>query len=109
MHMVPDAAGTEQLPTTPGYNRRGTGIQPRPPLGVEPGPAVLGGPHEVDPKREIGFGHDAEIGMPGTYAIAEDPRIRTRSLRNGAKFFRRAVCFPPMASPHVAPEHESHP
>jgi hypothetical protein len=48
MNMIPGASSTEELSTAARNHGGNARIQPRAPLGIEPGPPLLGCPHQVD-------------------------------------------------------------
>ena len=71
MDVIPDATGTEQLATPSGYNRCNTGEQPGSPFRIEPRPSVLGGPHQMDPQRQIRVSHDVpNAGLQERFTLA---------------------------------------
>ena len=55
MDVIPCAPSAEKLPTSSlNYGGRAR-EQPGTPLRIEPWPAILGSPYEMNPKREIGI------------------------------------------------------
>jgi hypothetical protein len=55
--MISYSAGTEELPAFTFHNPINARVQPGPPFRIQPGSPILGGPHQMNPKREIGICH----------------------------------------------------
>ena len=57
MYVIPRTSGGKKFPTPPGDHRCRARVQPGPPFRIQPRSSILGSPHQMNPKREIGIGH----------------------------------------------------
>jgi hypothetical protein len=111
MDVIPRAPSAEKLPTSSvNYGGR-AGEQSRAPLRIEPWPAILGGPYQVNSKREIGIHSRDPPERCRSDRLLRIARLRTdrgtAHARRGAKFpgntyvSRRRVVTPPNPKPRV--------
>src|SRR3954469_24166738 len=57
VYMVPNSTGAKELAALTGDYLTSARKESRPPLRIQPGPAILGGPYEMQPQREVDVGH----------------------------------------------------
>lgn len=57
MDVIARTSGGKELPPTAGDHRCCARVQPGPPFRIQPRSSILGGPHQMNPEREIGICH----------------------------------------------------